>query len=233
MQLNLQVIRQEVHKQDILQPQTTTCAEYYKQFKDAGCIVYSSRKIIPTVNLPFTFRFNDKCTGSECKKVQPFWSDTVIPQMNVKLKEKKAEVRFFDSHKKATIGTLKPDILMITAGGSVNIVELKSRGEFSNANKGQLCHYLHELLKLQPYRDAVYGFLTDNIDLLLVTIFRKNKAIYFEENLAEKFSDGSALKCLCHIFSHRPHVQQSCKCRRNSETFLGARTLQRCLFWNI
>ena len=77
-------------------------------------------------------------------------------------------VRVFDGHSHATVGSLKPDVVLYTEGfeGELSVetfIELKRvrSGDFSDEEKGQVVETAVELLKRQPWRSYVLAFLTD------------------------------------------------------------------------
>ena len=77
-------------------------------------------------------------------------------------------VRVFDGHSHATVGSLKPDVVLHTKGfeGELSVetfIELKRvrSGDFSDEEKGQVVETAVELLKRQPWRSYVLAFLTD------------------------------------------------------------------------
>ena len=79
--------------------------------------------------------------------------------------------------------------------------ELKGES-FSPSDKGQLYHYQQDLLELQLYRHALYGFLFINQDMLLVSACQEVGAILFKVHFENGFSDeGRAWDCLSYLAS--------------------------------
>lgn len=210
----LQHLQRQMQSLSLTQPTSTTYAEYYDQLNNKGLITVPDRSmgsVIEDHSIRVRSFSGTPPTGGEKAIVQPYWGE-LEKEINDNLEGLSSEVRFRDTHTIVTIGRYKPDILFTTVGGSLSVLyhvvvgELKtsdtsksSDTPLDKADKGQLFQYLQELLKLQPYRKAVYGFLTDNRSLLLVRARRDGQSTYFDLILEETFDGGKAWKCLDYL----------------------------------
>jgi hypothetical protein len=113
--------------------------------------------------------------ASERNVVQPAIS-AFIQSLNKSALGRNSTQVLVDSHNRVAFLDRKPDIVFYPRGVPQNefyisaLGDVKGRGYaghegFSNDAKGQLESFMEELLELQPYRDRMFAFLTDGVNI--------------------------------------------------------------------
>lgn len=131
--------------------------------------------------------FNSYISGRKTNGIFDFFSLTTLPEEPsnglgtrkrfgevatalVKFKGKFQREHDIKCHATQTIGTSKPDQLIRSKGEGgeqsiVLVVELKAleniNGNFNDDQSGQIMSFLHNLMKVQPWRLLAYGVLSD------------------------------------------------------------------------
>lgn len=98
------------------------------------------------------------------------------------------------SRNRKTIGTHKPDILhrkqgrageqSVRAIGEIKLMERNSELEFSYEQQGEICDFLQTSLMVQPWRNFIYGYMSDGkrFEFYRVSKGTKNEqVVYFIE----------------------------------------------------
>jgi len=142
--------------------------------------------------------------ASERTAVQPYWT-TVITRLKDCNSSSGFTVILKDTHKIATIGGLKPDIVgyvknkpesifYIALVGELKARRARSKADFDSAEKGQLESYLEKLLHMQLHRSHATGFLSDGFYIQFFRLSREQSGILkFVEGPVESLEGAGGL----------------------------------------
>ena len=187
---------------------TTSYAEYHKylisqelfiECPDLGKNLKEHDSLLPLDDV-------SSVTGGELKTLQKFW-EKKITELNDALKDTNAELTFADSHNSIYLGGKKPDVSLIVKNtGKANLFnivalgDIKSSGKIDSSSYGQLETYLRIALTEQSFRSHMYGFLTDNVILIvLLAQWRRDGCFECKRVIQEAWRGGKAANVLSYL----------------------------------
>lgn len=165
------------------------------------------------IELPDPLR-GERPQGSESKVVKPFWENIV--------RQNQLVPQFSNGYEVGYIGPKIPDVAFYpeaiarpTAGDFVAFGDAKGSTwtGTSRAEKGQVMMYGHRILDAQPQRSHVFGFITNNVRVLLIRARRCPESpftVFWEFSHVLTFEHG--MKIFFYLLQHDsgfvypPHV---------------------------